>query len=137
PLFDPLPVPRRLMSQETPAAKQPSGAVTEPSITLNGLSMELNQSSRFLEAAKDIHALHRLAAGALDDVVFCAHDNEPSGSRIQTPPNFNNVCADNIFRIWQRLAFEQPHKWLLAVSLRVTCANFFAERIHFCGRNEV
>jgi hypothetical protein len=35
PLSDPFPVPRRLMSQNTPAARKPRGATTEPGMTLN------------------------------------------------------------------------------------------------------
>src|SRR5215472_2338320 len=35
PLSDPLPVPRRLMSQKTPAALKPLGATTDPSSDLN------------------------------------------------------------------------------------------------------
>ena len=35
PYWRPLPVPRRLMSQHTPAARNPAGAVTEPAIFWN------------------------------------------------------------------------------------------------------
>ena len=35
PLFEPLPVPRRLMSQNTPLARKPCGATMEPGISLN------------------------------------------------------------------------------------------------------
>ena len=35
PLCDPLPVPRRLMSQKTPLARKPCGATIEPLIRLN------------------------------------------------------------------------------------------------------
>src|SRR5471032_354260 len=35
PLFEPLPVPRRLMSQKTPLARKPFGATIEPEISLN------------------------------------------------------------------------------------------------------
>src|SRR5476649_2440003 len=35
PLFEPLPVPRRLMSQNTPLARKPLGAMIEPKISLN------------------------------------------------------------------------------------------------------
>ena len=39
PLSEPLPVPRRLMSQNTPDARKPCGAVMEPSMDLNLLLM--------------------------------------------------------------------------------------------------
>src|SRR5208282_4577078 len=35
PLFEPLPVPRRLMSQNTPLARKPRGATTAPLMSLN------------------------------------------------------------------------------------------------------
>jgi len=35
PLLEPLPVPRRLMSQNTPLAMKPLGATIEPEISLN------------------------------------------------------------------------------------------------------
>src|SRR6185503_2133961 len=73
PLFDPLPVPRRLMSQNTPLATNPRGAKMEPdpSVNLNfmwgsSVRMEsrdatglqwLEQSRRLRIAAHDVHAL--------------------------------------------------------------------------------
>jgi len=35
PFCEPLPVPRRLMSQKTPLARKPCGATTEPGMVLN------------------------------------------------------------------------------------------------------
>src|SRR2546421_12166032 len=43
PLFEPLPVPSRLMSQNTPEAKKPLGAVTEPGMEVKKLFIEQNR----------------------------------------------------------------------------------------------
>src|SRR5437773_5749269 len=53
---------------------------------------------RFLEAAQEIHALHRLAAGALDEVIFGADDDEPAGARVEAPADFDDVGAGDILR---------------------------------------
>jgi len=60
-----------------------------------------SQSRRFREVAEDVHALNGLATCTLDQIVLGAHDNEPAGARIESPRDFDDVCADNIFRVGQ------------------------------------
>src|SRR5215469_18294418 len=101
PLLEPLPVPRRLMSQKTPEARKPCGAVMEPGICFINFEIARgsDQSCRFRKATHDVHALDGLAAGAFDDVVHGAHDDEAARADIKPPGDFNNVGADDMLGI--------------------------------------
>ena len=67
----------------------------------------LTQAGGFREAAEDVHALHGLAAGALGQIVQGAEDEEPAGARIQTPGDFDDVGAGDVFGVGQGLAIEE------------------------------
>src|SRR6202042_1693219 len=112
PLFEPLPAPNRLMSQNTPDARKPCGTVIEPGMDLKTLVIsrylkkhqspkaKLPRSSklqisniirssyqprRLRKTAQDIHTLHRLSARALNDIVLCTHDDEAASARVEPP----------------------------------------------------
>src|SRR5438034_5838230 len=72
------------------------------------------QPRRFGEAGHDIEALDGLAAGALDDVVQRAHDDEPAGAGVEPPRDLNHVRADDILDVGQRFAVEQADKRFIA-----------------------
>src|SRR6185437_11390445 len=128
PFCEPLPVPIRLMSQKTPAARKPFGATMEPGICLNFAFIEnygaqqargggkSNEPRGLGESAEDVHALHGLAAGAFDEVVLGAHDNEPSGPRIESPGDFDDVRANDSLGVGQRFAVEPADERFIAVS---------------------
>src|SRR5438874_1891942 len=114
PFSDPFPVPSRLMSQKTPEARKPLGATMEPGMSLNFAFMKLDGSAndsrgslrseqprRFGEAAQEVKALHRLAAGAFDQVVLGAEDDETAGAWIQSPGDFDDVGARHILGVGQ------------------------------------
>ena len=48
------------------------------------LAFALNKASGFWKAAQDVHALNSLTAGAFDEVVFSAHNDEASGAKVAT-----------------------------------------------------
>ena len=87
----------------------------------------LHQTGGFGKAAEDIHALHGLAAGAFDDVVLGAHHDEPAGARVEPPGDFDDVRADDIFRVGQGFAFQQPHERFVAVGGLVAGGDFFGQ----------
>ena len=68
-----------------------------------------------------------LAAGAFDDVVLGAHDDEPAGARVEPPGDFADIRADDIFRVGQCFAFEQTDERLVGVSSLISGGNFFSE----------
>src|SRR5437016_531972 len=96
--------------------------------TIPGCKPGSHQPRRFGEAAEYVEALHRLAAGALNDVVLGAQDNEAAGPVIQAPRDFDDVCADDILGVGERLALEQADKRLVAESGLVAGVDFFRER---------
>ena len=58
---------------QSPTAKVNSGSSSASSY----------QACRFRESAHEVHALHGLAAGAFDQVVLGAHDDQPPGARVE------------------------------------------------------
>src|SRR5438270_374915 len=58
PLLEPLPVPRRLISQKTPAARKPFGAVIEPAMGVN----EFFNSGRDGNRARNFCQAHRIGS---------------------------------------------------------------------------
>src|SRR5258708_4946534 len=136
PLLDPLPVPRRLMSQKTPEARKPFGAVTEPGMDLKPGFMEFerrksNEDGGLGEAAEDVHALDGLAAGAFDEIVLGAHDDEPAGARVEPPGDFDDVGAVDVLGIRKIFAIEEAHEWFTAVGVLVAGGDFFVEFSRF------
>src|SRR5690606_10095368 len=119
---------RRLMSQNTPAAVKPWGAVTEPAITWNG-AFAINpsdQSHGFGKPLHDVKALNGLAAGAFDDIVLGAYDDQAVGARVEPPGDLHEVRPDDILGVGQRFALQQPDEWFRAVSLLVSGGNFIS-----------
>src|ERR1017187_6187002 len=62
PLFEPLPVPRRLMSQNTPLARKPLGATTEPLMDLNFEFMVDSRTLHFIYFNLPTQVKHGFAA---------------------------------------------------------------------------
>lgn len=75
-----------------------------------------DQASRFRKATHDIEALDSLTTGTFDNVVLGAQHDKPTGARVESPRNFNDVRADDIFCIGQRFAVEQSDEWFVTVS---------------------
>ena len=64
--------------------------------------------------------MHGLTARALDEIILGAHDDEPARPRVEPPGDFDDVRANNILGVRQRLAFEQAHEWFVAIGFGVT-----------------
>ena len=60
-----------------------------------------------------------LAAGAFDEVVLGAHDDQPPGARIMAPGDFDHVGADDILGIGQGLALQQAHEGFVGIGCLV------------------
>lgn len=63
--------------------------------------------------------MDRLTAGAFDQVVFGAHDNEAASARVESPGDFDYIRASDVFGVGQRFALQQPNERLVAISLLV------------------
>ena len=96
-----------------------------------------SEARSFREATENVHALHRLAAGTFDEIVFGAHDDEPSGAGIQPPGEFEDIGAHDILRVGQGLAFQQTNKRLTGISLLITRGDAFTEGGDFGGRRKI
>src|ERR1051326_4311744 len=115
------------MSAGTAAARKPGGAVTEPLTERNGCFIS-KQSSSFVEAAQEVHALHGLTGGALGEVVLGAEDEETARARVEAPGDLNEVGGLDVLGVGQCVAFEQPHERLFPVGVRVALADGRPER---------
>src|SRR5439155_14607609 len=139
------PVPSRLMSQKTPEARKPLGATMEPGMSLNFAFMKLDGSAndsrgslrsdqprRFGEAAQEVKALHRLAAGAFDQVVLGAEDDETAGAWIQSPGDFDDVGARHILGVGQSrpVGIQETDERFVPVSRAVTGSDLPGEGFH-------
>src|SRR5882724_3280780 len=138
PLLEPLPVPRCLMSQNTPAARKPLGAVTEPGMDLKPGFMEFerrksNEAGGLGETAEDVHALDGLAAGALDEVVLGAHDDQPAGARVEPPGDFDDVGADDVLGVGKIFGVQEAHERFTGVGGLIAGGDFFVEFGRFIG----
>src|SRR5262245_8647855 len=155
PLLDPLPVPRRLMSQNTPAARKPSGATIEPGMSVKvffisqwdarGMNdnaplpsescrpksyLKSDQTRGFRKATQEVHTLDGLTARAFDDVIEGTHHDQPSRAGIEAPCDFDHVGADNVFRVRQCFGIKHPHERFLCIGCLVTGVDLAREREH-------
>src|SRR5437763_16799280 len=73
------------------------------------------EARRLRPTAEQVQALDGLAAGAFEEIVLGAHDDEPARARVETPGDVNGVGAHYVLGVRQRLALEQTDERFVAV----------------------
>ena len=86
-----------------------------------------DQAGGLREATHNVEALHRLAAGAFDDVVLGTQDQEAPGARIESPGEFQGVGADDVLGVGKRFAFENPDERFVGIGGPITGTDLLVE----------
>ena len=82
---------------------------------------------RLGEGEHQVEILNRLTGCAFDEIVDCAHNDEPPGARIHPPRDFYYVGSGDVFGIGQFPAFQEAHERFVSVALAIATHNLLAE----------
>src|ERR1700760_3974677 len=69
-----------------------------------------SKSRRFIPAVHDFETLDSLTCGALDDIVFRRHQNDPPSSRINAPSHFQPIRTHYVFQIRVSIRAQQSNE---------------------------
>src|SRR2546423_7324870 len=73
------------------------------------------QTGGLRQTEHEIHALHSLTARALDEVIDRAHDHDAMRALVDLPCDVDEICAEDIFCIWEARVAEQTDKRFVAI----------------------
>ncbi len=60
-----------------------------------------DEASGFVPTVEEVEALDGLTGGTFDEVVFCAEDEDASGPWVEAEGDVAEVCAGDVFGVWQ------------------------------------
>src|SRR5262245_43273665 len=86
---------------------------------------------------EEVEALHGLSTGAFDNIVLRTEKQQPAGTLIEAPGEFDGVCADHMFGIREGLSLKDTDERFGTIGGTVAFGDLATQRLRLGGGAEM